>query len=153
MFHKWSLTRRSQWWIQQSDCEKSSASLSVPRDNRSSSAAASVRIEFLSGVPSAAPLPPARGEPTKPPGVPLRDNRSSSAAASVRIEFLSGVPSMMPLAGGRGEPPALIVPGVTVVPAFLLSNELKKLARTPSPPAVPGVKFGSIYSAKQLGIE
>lgn len=83
----------------------------------------------------------------------LRVRRSSSAAASVRIEFLSGVTSFRPLVGVRGEPVVFMLPpGVPGVPAFLLSKELKKLARTPSPPAAPGVNFGSIYFSEKKNI-
>lgn len=77
----------------------------------------------------------------------LRVNRSNSAAASVRIVFLSGVDSPTPLVGGRGEPGVAPFPppGDPGTFAFLLSNELKKLANTPSPPGPPGVNFESIY--------
>lgn len=72
----------------------------------------------------------------------LRVNRSSSAAASVRILFLSGVDYPTPFVGGRGELPT--PPDEPGAFAFLLSNELKKFAKTPSPPGPPGVSLESI---------
>lgn len=42
--------------------------------------------------------------------------------------------------------------GLPGVPAFLCSNELKKLARIPSPPGCPGVSLASICKSK-LGEE
>lgn len=58
----------------------------------------------------------------------------------MRIVFLSGVPSFTPLvrgtfAGLPGEPGAF---------PFLFNNELKKLAKTPSPVALPGGSLASI---------
>lgn len=73
----------------------------------------------------------------------LRDNRSNSAAASFRTasRLTSGVKSPTPLADGRGEP---AIPGAPGDAVFLFNNELKKFAKTPSPPTEPGVIFASI---------
>lgn len=75
----------------------------------------------------------------------LRVSRSNSAAASLRARLIlcSGV-SFKPLELGRGEPLALLPPGEPV-PDFFVNNELKKLARTPSPPGVLGFLLASIW--------
>jgi len=82
----------------------------------------------------------------------LLESLSSSAAASVLIDIFSGVVRLsVPLVRGVvGRLPApldkLFGPelGAPGVPDFLWSNELKKLASTPSPDGVWGFNFTSI---------
>lgn len=71
----------------------------------------------------------------------LRVKRSNSAAASDRIAVLSLI-STVPFSE-RGEAAAfgLLPPGD---PAFLFNSELKKFAKTPSPPGAPAFNLPSI---------
>lgn len=75
----------------------------------------------------------------------LRVKRSNSAAASDRIAVLSLMSTVPFIERGDAAALGLLPPGD---PAFLFKSELKKFAKTPSPPGAPVFNLPSICEMK-----